>query len=464
MTHKTLWSPGARLDELMMQYTIAEDRVLDQRLLHWDILGSLGHIEGLHRSGLLTPTDWRRLRAGLRAALRAVEQGSLTVSEQHEDGHSAIEDWLTRRLGVVGGRVHTGRSRNDQVACALRIFAKDALLQRHALVLDLARALLGFAVTHRRAVWPGYTHQRRAMPSSAGAWASALAEGVITTAESFHSLWDRLDRSPLGTGAGYGVPLPLVRESAMKALGFAGLDHSVGSTQLSRGKLEAAIVFWCSDLAHDLSRLASDVITYSATEYGLLVLPAELATGSSIMPHKRNPDLFELTRARAAEVDGHLMTVLQLKSKLTGGYHRDFQLLKEPLFRALDRTGEMLTILVHAVPQLDVDVAHARELLAGDVVATDEVMRRVEAGKPFRTAYREVAAELERGAVFPVPPVSDLLKRRRSTGGLGNLSLGDLRKRVTALARWNRRERARFDGALKRLSGQGPVRRGKDPR
>jgi argininosuccinate lyase len=444
----------------MMQYTVGEDRLIDQKLLRWDVLGSLGHIEGLHHSGLLSATDWRRLRAGLRAALKAIDQGTLTVSDRYEDGHSAIEDWITGRLGTVGGRVHTGRSRNDQVACAIRLYAKDSLLHRQTLAIDLVSRLLDFAGKYRRAVWPGYTHQRRAMPSSAGVWASALAEGILTTAESVESLWHRLDRSPLGTGAGYGVPLPLVRESAMKALGFGGLDHSVGSTQLSRGKLEAAIVFWCSDMAHDLSRLASDVILLSASEYGLLELPAELATGSSIMPHKRNPDLFELTRARAAEVDGHLMTVLQLKSKLTGGYHRDFQLLKEPLFRALDRTGEMLAMMVHVIPHLGVDVVRAKNSLASDVVSTDEVMRRVEAGTPFRTAYREVAAEISRGGSFPVPPVSDILRRRQSTGGAGNLALGVLRKRLTTVARWNRREQGRFSGALRRLSGSRIGRKG----
>ncbi len=460
MRHTTLWSPGAHLDDLMMQYTVGEDRLIDQRLLRWDVLGSLGHIEGLHHSGLLSPTDWRRLRAGLRAALKAIDHDALTVGDQHEDGHSAIEDWVTQRLGTVGERVHTGRSRNDQVACAIRLYAKDSLLRRQRLALDLASALIAFAGKYRKAVWPGYTHLRRAMPSSAGVWASALAEGILTTAESVSGLWDRLDRSPLGTGAGYGVPLPLARESAMKALGFRGLDHSVGSTQLSRGKLEAAIVFWCSDLAHDLSRLASDVILFSAVEYGLLELPAELATGSSIMPHKRNPDLFELTRARAAEVDGHLMTVLQLKSKLTGGYHRDFQLLKDPLFRALDRTGEMLVMMAHAVPRLRVDVARAKNSLASDVVSTDEVMRRVEAGTPFRTAYREVAAEIVQGVSFPVPTVSDILRRRQSTGGAGNLALGTLRKRVTTVTRWNRREQTRFDRALHRLSGPRIGRKG----
>jgi len=314
--------------------------------------------------------------------------------------------------------------------------------------------LVAFAARHRSALWPGYTHQRRAMPSSAGVWASALAEGALVTAEALPGLWARVNRSPLGSAAGYGVPLPLRREAAMRALGFASLDHSVGSTQLGRGKLEAAVLAWCADLTHDLARAAADLVLYSSEEYGFLVLPADLATGSSIMPHKRNPDLFELTRARAAAVEGELAAVLLLKGKLTGGYHRDFQLLKGPLFRGMDLTAEMLGMMTLALPRLGVDRRRGLEALRGEALVTDEVMRRVEAGTPFRTAYREVAAAHKAGGAFPAPTAADLIRRRSSTGGVGNLALGALRGRIVAARRWNRRERARFDRAMARLAGR----------
>jgi argininosuccinate lyase len=237
----------------MMKYTVGDDRVLDSRLLAWDILGSLGHIEGLRASGLLTVSDFSSLRTGLRAALRAARAGKLVIEESHEDAHSAVEAWLTRRHGDAGARVHAGRSRNDQVAVDLRLYLKDALLGLHAGALELANALLAFAARHRTALWPGYTHQRRAMPSSAGLWAAGYAEGLVASAESVESLWRKIDRSPLGSAAGYGVPLPIRREVAMRALGFGGLDHAVTSVQLGRGKLEAAVLAWCAELGHDLS-------------------------------------------------------------------------------------------------------------------------------------------------------------------------------------------------------------------
>lgn len=449
----TLWSPAATPDAMMMAYTVGDDPTWDARLLPWDILGSLGHIEGLRASGLLGTGDHRRLRAGLREALRLARRGELAIGRSHEDAHSAVEDWLTRRLGTAGARVHTGRSRNDQVAVDLRLYLKDALLILHQRTLELAGVLLTFAGRHQRVLWPGYTHQRRAMPSSVGLWAAGLAEGLLTSADSLPALWGRVDRCPLGSAAGYGVPLPLRREVPMRALGFGGLDQVVTSVQLGRGKLEAAVLAWCVDLGHDLGRLASDVILLSSEEFGFLVLPPELATGSSIMPHKRNPDLFELTRARAAALEGDLAGILSLKGKLTSGYHRDFQLLKAPLFQGLDRTGEMLAMMAHAVPRLEVDAARSRAALRGEALVTDEVMRRVEQGVPFRQAYRDVAAEYKRGVIFTTPTDGDLIRRRRSVGGLGNLGLPALRSRLGSGRRWQRRERQRFDRAIARLAG-----------
>ncbi len=450
----TLWSPGAAIDRQMLDYTVGDDRTWDTRLLRWDVLGSLGHVEGLRASGLLSATEHRRLRAALRSALRAVDAGDLRIGRRHEDVHSAVEMWLTERWRDAGERLHTGRSRNDQVTVDLRLYLKDTLLGLHDGALALADALLALAARERRVLLPGYTHTRRAMPSSVALWAGAYAEGLLDTAESLPALWARVDRSPLGSAAGYGVPLPLDRESAARALGFAALDHNVATVQNGRGKLEAAALFWCTQIGHDLSRLSSDVILYSAEEYGYLVLPPELATGSSIMPHKRNPDLFELTRARAATVDGDLFTTMQLAAKLTGGYHRDFQLLKEPLFRGLARTGEMLAMLTRAVPMLGVDAERCAAALAGGALATDEVMRRVVAGEAFRAAYRAVAAGLKAGETFDAPAAAAISARRRSTGGLGNPGLAVARARVRLARRWAARERTRFERAMSRLAGE----------
>jgi argininosuccinate lyase len=262
-----LWTADLSLDPAMLEYTVGNDRETDQLLLPWDVLGSLGHVEGLRASGLISGTDYRKLRAGLRSAFRAVRAGRLGIGPQHEDAHSAVELWLTRRIGAPGERLHTGRSRNDQVATDLRLFLKDSLLALQVSALATIAALLLFAERNRDALWPGYTHTRRAMPSSAGLWSAAFAEGLLDTVEARPSLWTRVDRSPLGSAAGYGVPLPLDREAAAKALGFAGLEHNVATVQNGRGKLEADALFWCVQLGHELSRLSTDVILFSWEEY-----------------------------------------------------------------------------------------------------------------------------------------------------------------------------------------------------
>ncbi len=454
MPARTLWGSGRGMGSRLLELTAGDDRPWDARLLRWDVLGSLGHIEGLRASGLLGVREHARLRGELRRALVAVDGGRLTLRAGQEDVHTAVEDWLTRRLPGVGERLHTGRSRNDQVACDLRLYLKDRLLDLHALALDAAGALLDFARRHQRVLWPGYTHQRRAMPSSVGLWAGAYAEGLLDTVESLAGVWTWVDRSPLGSAAGYGVPLPLRRETAARALGFGGLERNVATVQGGRGKLEAAVLFWCVQLGHDLSRLAQDVILYSAEDFGYLVLPAELATGSSIMPQKRNPDLFELTRGRAAALEGDLDAVLRVRAKLSGGYHRDFQLLKEPLMRGLDRAEAMLAATAEALPRLGVDRTRCAAGLEGGTLATDEVMRRVEAGSAFRIAYREVAAAIRRGERFESPPHSRIVARRRSTGGLGDLGLGEARARVRRARQWAGRERRGFQGAMARLAGR----------
>jgi argininosuccinate lyase len=439
----------------MMAYTVGDDREVDARLLRWDVLGSLGHLEALRGGGVITARDHAAMRRALRMALRAVDDGSLAIGPGHEDGHSAVEFWLTERYGDLGERLHAGRSRNDQVTVDLRLFLKDAVLARHAALLDLAGVLLRFARRHRRVLWPGFTHQRIAMPSSAGAWAAGYAEQLLDVAEALAGPWPRLDRSPLGSAAGYGVPLPLDRRAAARVLGFAGLDQVVTSVQNARGQLEAAVLAWCTDAAHPLARLSGDVILWSSDEFGWLQIPDRFCTGSSIMPQKRNPDLFELTRARAAAIRGDLAGVLAIGAGLPGGYHRDFQLLKAPVIRGIDRLGEILAMLTAVVPHLGVDAARGRAALRNEVFATDEVMRRVREGVPFRRAYREVAAAVKAGRRVPEPSVTDVLGARRGTGGLGGLPLAELGRRRSVAVRWNRTARHRFDRAIARLAGRG---------
>ncbi|MGH7524763.1 MAG: lyase family protein, partial [Gemmatimonadales bacterium] len=279
---ETLWSSSEAPDPRMLAFTVGDDRDVDARLLRWDVIGSLGHLEALSRGRIVSIRQRGAMRRALLAALRAVDAGELVIGTEHEDVHSAVEFWLTHRFGDAGARIHTGRSRNDQVAVDLRLFLKDAVLGLHERMTTLAGTLLDFARVHRRAIWPGYTHQRIAMPSSAGLWAAGYAEGLLDAADSINGFWPRLDRSPLGTAAGYGAPLPLSRETAARALGFGGVDLAVTSTQNGRGVLEAEVIFWCCMAAHACAKLSSDVILFSADEFGWLTLPRRWSTGSSI--------------------------------------------------------------------------------------------------------------------------------------------------------------------------------------
>jgi argininosuccinate lyase len=337
------------------------------------------------------------------------------------------------------------------VVVDVRLYLKHEVLRLHGLMTDLAETLLRFAREYRRTVWPGYTHQRIAMPSSGGLWAAGYAEGLLDAADGVAGFWSRLDRSPLGSAAGYGVPLPLDREATARALGFAGVDQIVTTTQNSRGQLEAQVLFWCAVAAHECAKLSADVILFSSDEFGWLILPPEWSTGSSIMPQKRNPDLFELTRARSGAIEGDLAAVMALKSKLAGGYHRDFQMLKAPLWRGVDRTAELLSVLNAALPHVGVDDARARAALRHEVFATDEVMRRVKAGTPFRRAYRDVAAAVKAGGTMPAVGPAALAAARTSTGAMGNLGLGTLAARLRQASRWRRIEAGRFARALARL-------------
>lgn len=450
----TLWGGPARLDVELDRYTVGEDRELDQRLVVWDVIGTMGHVVGLASIGVLSAAERRRLLAALRRALDEARAGRLNVTEQDEDVHTTVEKYLTKRLGKLGGKVHTGRSRNDQVLVDLRLWMKDRLLQLSDSVLDCAAALAGWARRHERVLWPGYTHGRRAMPSTAGLWAGGFAEALLDDMVAVDAVWTLVDRSPLGSAAGYGVPLPLDRELVARTLGFASVQQNVTAVQSSRGKLETMALSAAWSVAFDLGKLAWDVILFSAPEYGFLVLPPGLATGSSIMPHKKNPDVFELTRAKASFVEGLVAQSMALSGKLPSGYHRDLQLIKSPLMRGLDETLAMARMTTRAVDGLAVDREGCARAVSGDLLATDEVFRKVRSGVPFREAYRETAAEAARGSGWASPRAEELLAARIHSGGAGRPGLARLGRRIAAAKRVVSRRREKFHVALRELTAR----------
>jgi argininosuccinate lyase len=392
---KRLWDKGAPLDERVLHYTAGEDHALDERLVRHDVRASIAHAEMLQAQGLLTPGDLTAIRDGLSALAQEHARGAWHIELPDEDGQSALERRLTERIGAAGARIHLGRSRNDQVLTAIRLYLREAVGALGAGALAVADALDELAVRQPGTALPGYTHQQQAMPSSVPLWAGGFAAELRDDAAGLSQVLRRIDKSPLGSAAGYGTPgLPIDREATRTRLGFAVVHQPVTAVQLSRGKAEAQLLFEITLLLQDLGRFAADVLLFTTQEFGFVTLPEAFTTGSSIMPQKRNPDVFELIRGRSASAQACLAEALGVCAKLPSGYHRDLQLLKFPLFRAIDLALETLAILPPAIEALQ----FRREAIRLDpaIHAAEEANRLVVTeGIPFREAYQRVAAKLK---------------------------------------------------------------------
>ena len=392
-----LWDKGAPLDARVLKYTAGEDYALDERLVAHDVRASIAHAEMLHQQQLLSAADLTAIRDALTALAAEHARGEWRIELADEDGQTALERHLTARIGAAGARIHLGRSRNDQVLAAIRLYLREAVADLSRGALEVAEALEALAARSGNIVLPGYTHQQQAMPSSVALWAGGFAAEVRDDAEGLQQVLRRAGLNPLGSAAGYGAPgLPLDREATRAKLGFTAVQEPVTSVQLSRGKAEAQLLFEITLLLTDLSRFAADVVLFATSEFAFLTLGEAFTTGSSIMPQKRNPDLFELLRGRVATAQGSLLEALAVCAKLPSGYHRDLQLLKFPLFRAIDLAQETLTILPAAIAAISFNAESVR--LDPGIRAAEEANRLVVAeGIPFREAYRRVAAKLRKG-------------------------------------------------------------------
>jgi len=389
-----LWDKGLPLDERILRFTAGEDHRLDERLVEYDARASIAHARMLAKQGLLGAADCEAICAGLEALAAAHAAGEWSIELADEDVHSALERRLTERIGAAGGRVHLGRSRNDQVLAALRLYLRDAITALAAATDSVVTALERVAAEQGSVALPGYTHMQPAMPSSVALWARGFAAELADDRAALTRVRERAEQNPLGSAAGYGVAnLPLDREATRAALGFARTQEPVTAVQLSRGKAEAALVFEIAVLLGDVGRLASDLLLFYTAEFAYVALPAEMTTGSSIMPQKRNPDVFELVRAAPATAVGALQEILALTAKLTSGYHRDLQRLKAPLFRSIDLAADVLAIMAHALP--GVRFRPENIALTPDLYAAEQANELVvKEGLPFREAYRRVAARL----------------------------------------------------------------------
>ena len=390
-----LWDKGTPLDARVLAYTAGDDYLLDNRLVAYDVRASIAHAEMLGEQGLLSPTDLGQIRDALLAIAKEHAQGEWRISLEQEDCQTAIENLLTARIGATGGRLHAGRSRNDQVLAALRLYLRDAAQTLHVGALAVAAALDALAARDGAIALPGYTHMQQAMPSTVAWWAGGFAAEIRDDAAGLQQAQRRIGKNPLGSAAGYGTPnLDISREATRRRLDFDVTHEPVTAVQLSRGKAEAQLLFEITLLTQDMGRLAADLLLFYSQEYRFVSLPAEFTTGSSIMPQKRNPDVFELMRGRSSVAQAALNEVLGITQKLTSGYHRDLQLIKPPLFRGIDSCLQTLDILPSALAgvrfnadniKLDPSI-HAAA--AANALVTSENL-------PFREAYQRVGAALK---------------------------------------------------------------------
>lgn len=424
-----LWQkPGVKVDARIQRFLAGEDVILDREFLRYDIRASRAHAQGLQRIGLLTDAELAGIERELAALDAAIVAGEFVLDERFEDCHSAIEAWLIERLGDAGKKIHTGRSRNDQILVATRLWLKDQLARVTALAQEVAEVSLARAEAEAMLALPGYTHIQRAMVSSCGMWWAAWAEAFIDDAQRARDTLALIDANPLGSAAGYGINLPLDRDYTTAALGFGRLQVAATYAQLSRGKFELAAVEALGSATLDLRRLAWDLSQFTSAEYGFVALPAEYTTGSSIMPNKRNPDVVELMRAVHASVAAARTELEQLLS-LPSGYHRDLQFTKGAIVHAFARGLGALELLPDLLRNLEWRSERMQAALEPSMYATDLAVDLARQGVPFRDAYRE-AANPARWAEGD-PQAS--LQARVSPGAAANLCLDALRARLDSL-------------------------------
>jgi argininosuccinate lyase len=393
-----LWDKGFSLDSRIEKFTVGQDRVLDLALAPYDVLGTMAHITMLASRGLLGADELPLLLAELKEIYASAVAGSFVIEEGVEDVHSQVELMLTRKLGDLGKKVHTGRSRNDQVLVDLKLFSRAELEKTVLRVQALFEVLLSQSEKYKDVLMPGYTHLQVAMPSSFGLWFGAYAESLADDLSVLKAAWDVTNQNPLGSAAGYGSSAPLDRSMTTRLLGFDDLDYNVVYAQMGRGKTERLIAFALSSVAETLGRFAADCCLFNSQNFAFVKLPDAMTTGSSIMPHKKNPDVFELIRARCNKICGAPESIRLLTTNLPSGYFRDMQVIKEVFLPLFDELGDCLEIAAYAVGAMTVSedlMSDPRYALAFSV---EEVNDRVAKGVPFRDAYKAVGQEIQAGS------------------------------------------------------------------
>ena len=411
-----LWQKNVELNKQIEKFTVGRDRELDVYLAPYDVLGSMAHITMLESINLLTASELKALLKELRDIYSLAQSGKFVIEEGVEDVHSQVELMLTRRLGDAGKKIHSGRSRNDQVLVDLKLYARDGIRSIADESQKLFAELQKQSEKYKHVLMPGYTHTQVAMPSSFGLWFGAYAESLADDMQLLLAAWRVTNRNPLGSAAGYGSSFPLNRTMTTRLLGFDSMDYNVVYAQMGRGKTERTIAFAIASIAGTLAKLAFDACTFNSQNFGFIHLPAECTTGSSIMPHKKNPDVFELIRAKCNKLQTLPVQITSIMNNLICGYSRDLQTIKEVFMPAFEELLDCLRMTTYIVERTEVNEHILDNPLYDPIFSVEEVNRRVLAGTPFREAYRQIGLEIEAGKFSP-----DKNLHHTHEGSIGNL-------------------------------------------
>ncbi len=437
----TLWNKGTSATELVDNFTVGNDRILDMRLAKYDVMGSKAHIKMLESIGLLEPEELTVLTEALDKILKEIEAGDFILEDEVEDIHSQVEMLLTRRLGDIGKKIHSGRSRNDQVLVDVKLFLRDEVLAVKDEVLALFKLLQELSEKHKNIILPGYTHGQVAMPSSFGMWFGAYAEALVDDMHILSGAYKVVNQNPLGSAAGYGSSFPLNRKMTTEILEFADLNYNAVAAQLSRGKSERTVAGAIGSVALTLNKFAADCCMYMCPNYGFIKFPDELTTGSSIMPHKKNPDVWEIIRGNCNRVMSVENEIALLCSNMPHGYHREFQLLKDILFPALELIHKCLFMTKYMLEHISVNENILEAPIYDYLFTVEEVNRRVLEGMPFRDAYRTVGIEVNEGkfkaACFKEgEPKTAAALGHTHAGSIGNLCTEEIAAKMEKAAQW----------------------------
>lgn len=421
-----LWDKGTHINEMIEKFTVGNDRELDLLLAPYDVLGSLAHVTMLGSVGLLDKAELPELQKALKEIYSDIQQGNFQIEAGVEDVHSQVEMLLTRKVGAAGKKIHSARSRNDQVLVDIKLFARAKILEITGGIEDLFQTLILKSEEHKDLLMPGYTHLQVAMPSSFGLWFGAYAESLADDLQVMLAAYRVNNQNPLGSAAGYGSSFPIDREMTTRLLGFESLNYNVVYAQMGRGKVERIVAQALGNVAATLARMAWDVCLFMSQNFGFLSLPEELTTGSSIMPHKKNPDVFELIRAKCNKIQSLANEMIMISNNLPSGYFRDMQILKESYLVAFDNLMDSINIATFAIQNLQVN----QDLLDDEkykyVFSVEEVNKLVLKGVPFRDAYREVGEKIRQNEFSPGKKVT-----HSHTGSIGNLCNTEIRQKFT---------------------------------